>query len=120
MQDSMVQSAKANITRELRGELQQISFGTNGALTALGNKPYFYDQDGKFLANNNTAPTGSYYKVTYQVSAASFVDSSQTAFSFALTNARNIKGTMVYPVSAPAANQKTLIFSLFAANQKSY
>jgi uncharacterized protein (TIGR02598 family) len=121
VQEAMVQAAKANISRELRGELQQISFKSGGdastvRIDSLDNVKYFYTREGMMVSGSTSS--NAYYEATFAVGDGSY-SKQDGDFTFQSVNARNITVVLSYPLQAPAANRKQTTFSLFAAKQKS-
>lgn len=116
MQESMMHAAQANISRELRGEFQQISFksedgsGVPPAIAKLTGTTYFYSQEGMVL----TGSANAYYAAKFDVGAGS-----ASSYEFKQDNVNNITVTLSYPLVAPEANRKKAVFTLFAAKQKS-
>lgn len=120
VQEAKVQAAKANISRELRSEFQQISYKTDtgsipAALAALNSTNYYYSQEGMMVAGSEGS---AYYKATFSVGTGT-VAAPESTFEYQQNNANNITVTLSYPLSAPEANRKKTIFTLFAAKQKS-
>jgi len=116
VQDSSNESAKANITQEIRAELQEINFGstTSGGsknIANLSSKINYYDNNGDILAGS----TGAYYKATFAVTPTTIPGSSYTFQSGA---AQTIAMILTYPLSA--ANPNTSTNYLLAAKQKNY
>lgn len=118
VRESMVQAATANIARQLRGELQQISFNTSGSasynISNLPQKSYYYTQDGMVLPGTD----GAYYKASLAVDEVSVTGTAGDSATFAPDNVRGITVTLAYPQAASVANQKTAVFSLLLAKQK--
>ena len=121
VQDSMSDSAQANILQQIRAELQQVSFGTsstatNNIVTTLSKQINYYSPEGLMLANS----TGAYYMAAF-VATNSVIPSTNTSQGyFQYESAQTIQVTLIYPQFAPAASQTTNILYLFAAKQKSY
>jgi uncharacterized protein (TIGR02598 family) len=134
--DSMVDTAKANITNHLRGEMQQISFSTAASATTtnvdgLANKTYFYTQEGMFQEADTTGatpPADAYYAATFAVNQigtgpqGSADPDTETYIpvvdaSFQSGNARSITVTLKFPQGV-GVQQQTAKFSLLSAMQK--
>lgn len=115
VKDSKLQSAKANISRQLRGEFQQISFKDNtveqGARTidTLSGEEFFYAQDGTRVAT----PAEAYYSAEFEVNQAT-----GGGTEFGLSNACSVVVTLTYPYIAPELNREKAKFSLFVARQR--
>jgi uncharacterized protein (TIGR02598 family) len=107
LSESVAQTAVANISNQLRGEFQQISFSTNAAFNIqhLKSTSYYYTHDG-FKSNQQ----GCYYEAKFDLS-----NGKVGGASFDTSTAQSIKVTLTYPFDAPAAGKKTIVFSLFAA-----
>jgi uncharacterized protein (TIGR02598 family) len=121
VQEAMVQAAKANICRELRGELQQISFKSGSDVStvridSLASVKYFYTREGMMVSGSTS--TNAYYEASFAVGDGSY-SKQDGDFTFQSVNARNITVVLSYPLYAPSANRKQTTFSLFAAKQKS-
>jgi uncharacterized protein (TIGR02598 family) len=114
IQDSMKASAKANITQEIRAELQQVTFGTSaGNIDSLMSQVNYYSDRGILLPGAD----GAYYEASF--SKADVPMPGSTGY-FQSGNGQLIKVTLTYPVPAPTANQETSALYLLAAKQKSY
>lgn len=118
VKDSKIQSAKANIARQLRGELQQIKFPAQGSATENGfttiddlkSEEYLYTQEGMPTTDAKEA----YYKASFAVN-----DATTSSTKFLLDSARAVEVNLSYPQAAPVANQEKTSFSLFVARQMS-
>jgi uncharacterized protein (TIGR02598 family) len=121
VKDSKIQSAKANIARQLRGELQQISFFKDDStadtnIDGLKVKEYYYTQEGMRAESSKEA----YYSASFSVNDAEVKSAggNDGATSFLPENARAVEVKLSYPRAAPEANRETTSFSLFLARQR--
>jgi uncharacterized protein (TIGR02598 family) len=111
-QQSRGQVATANISRQLQGELQQISFnqGSTDELTVqnLDQSSLYYSLEG-----TKTDLAGAYY-------VASFAVNGVTAPGLPIdpSHARNVKVTLSYPANAAPEDRQQSVFSLLLAKQK--
>lgn len=121
VRDATTQAAASNIARQLRGDLQQISFATNAAgnsgalnIQSLNQTNYYYTQEGV-----PSTASGAHYKAAFEVAGASVegTGGSNDVAAFAPASAKMVKVTLSYPQSAPENNQKRLVFSLLLAKQ---
>ena len=121
VRDATTQAAVSNIARQLRGDLQQISFDTNSTtavnIQSLSQTNYFYSQDGVASAS-----AGAHYKAAFEVGGASVegTGGSSDVATFAPESAKMVKVTLSYPQTAPVSNQKRLVFSLLLAKQTTH
>jgi len=117
VQDSSSESAKANITQEIRAELQELNFGSSsGNISGLSTKVNYYDNNGDILPNS----TGAYYMASFALTNAYIPDTSSSTLQFQTNAAWNIQVVLTYPYPAPAANRVTSTNYLLAAKQKNY
>ncbi len=109
LRESSTQTAVANISQYIRGELQQISFNpaTSFNVQNLNSTTYYFTRDGV-----KTDANGGYYLAKFDLTNGSVGGN-----TFDSTSAQNIKVTLSYPATASAAARKTFVFSLFAARQ---
>lgn len=111
MRESMNQTALANISHQIRGELQQISFdpGTSFNIQQLGSSTYYYTRDG---LRTEASDAERFYEATFSLSNGLVGGS-----AFDPNSAQAVKVTISYPPGAPIAETKKTIFALFAARQ---
>lgn len=109
LRESSTQTAVANISQYIRGELQQISFNPNSSFNvqSLNSATYYFTRDGV-----KTDPDSGYYQAKFDLTNGSVGGN-----TFNATSAQNIKVTLSYPTTAAASARKTFVFSLFAARQ---
>lgn len=109
LRESSTQTAVANISQYIRGELQQISFNPQSSFNVqnLNSTTYYFTRDGV-----KTDANGGYYLARFDLTNGSVGGN-----TFNATSAQNIKVTLSYPATAAAAARKTFVFSLFAARQ---
>jgi uncharacterized protein (TIGR02598 family) len=111
-QQSRGQVATANISRQLQGELQQISFNNNSTDTlsvqTLGDSSFYYTLEG-----TKTDADGAYYVAKFEVNPLTLPGLTVDA-----SRARSVKVTLSYPASAPVENRQESVFSLLLAKQK--
>jgi uncharacterized protein (TIGR02598 family) len=123
VKDSMNDSARSNILQEIRGELEEVTFGTSASasdnlVTTLASQTNYYSPEGLLLTSTGGAvPSGAYYQATFAAANATIPG---TTSQFQYESAQTITVTLAYPVAAPAANQTTATYYLLAAKQKSY
>lgn len=122
VRDATTQAAVSNIARQLRGDLQQISFNTQSSnavnIQSLNQTNYYYSQEGVTSTNVSEA----HYKAAFEVGGASVkgTGGSGDVASFATNSAQMVKVTLSYPQTAPVSSQKQLIFSLLLAKQTTH
>ncbi|XHR30632.1 MAG: Verru_Chthon cassette protein B [Chthoniobacteraceae bacterium] len=111
--DSLVQGATAGIAQQIQADLQQIAFNSANAfnIQSISSSSYYYSDDG-IPAN----ATDAYYKASFTVNNPTFGENNSV---FNTTNAQNVIVTLLYPIRAPAAGQKSCVFSLLIAKQTS-
>jgi len=109
LRESSTQTAAANISQYIRGELQQISFnpGTSFNVQNLNSATYYFTREGV-----KTDANSGYYLAKFDLTNASVGGN-----TFDSTVAQNIKVTLSYPATAAVTARKTVVFSLFAARQ---
>lgn len=111
-QESRGQVATANISRQLQGELQQLSFQSNGtdaiSVQTLADNPFYFTTEG-----TRTNESGAYYIASFQVNGASL-----PGLAFDPSQARRVTVTLTYPKEAPVENRQRTVFSLLLAKQK--
>lgn len=111
-QQSRGQVATANISRQLQGELQQISFNDSSKDTLtvekLADNPFYYTLEG-----TKTDADGAYYIANFSVTNVSLPGLAVDA-----SRARNVKVTLSYPANAPVESRQESVFSLLLAKQK--
>lgn len=109
LRESSTQTAVANISQYVRGELQQISFNPSTSFNVqnLNSTTYYFTRDGV-----KTDANSGYYLAKFDLTNGSVGGN-----TFDSTSAQNIKVTLSYPATAAAAARKTVVFSLFAARQ---
>ncbi len=109
LRESSTQTAVANISQYIRGELQQISFNPQASFNVqnLSSATYYFTKDGV-----KTDADSGYYQAKFDLTNGSVGGN-----TFNATSAQNIKVTLSYPATAAAAARKTFVFSLFAARQ---
>lgn len=121
VRDATTQAAVSNIARQLRGDLQQISFNTQSSnavnIQSLNQTNYYYSQEG--VASDASA---AHYKAAFEVAGASVkgTGGSSDVATFAPESAKMVKVTLSYPQTAPVSNQKQLVFSLLLAKQTTH
>lgn len=116
MRDSQNDQAIATIANQLRGDLQQISFGTGaGTLNDLQNTPYYYTAEGLKTDLTGTNEAGQpFYEAQFTVANAGVNGNGFVIANAVPANAANITVTLTYPY--PSLTQKTA-FNLFATKQ---
>lgn len=109
LHESNMQTAVANISQNIRGELQQISFNQNSSFNIqdLNSTTYYFTKDGV-----KCDVTSGFYQAKFELT-----NGSVGGMAFDATSAQNIKVTLSYPAAAAASTQKTYVFSLLAARQ---
>ncbi|MDR1146253.1 MAG: Verru_Chthon cassette protein B [Verrucomicrobiales bacterium] len=105
VRDSAIDQATANITSQIRGELQQLS------AASFSGTSYFYTNDG--LAAEDAAD----YYFEAQLEEVSATDMEFAGADFSQRSARLIRVELSYPYAAPRAARKSAVFSLLAARQ---
>ena len=115
MRDSQNDQAVGTIANQLRGDLQQISFGTGtGTLGGLVSTTNYYTTEGVKTDVNNIAGQ-VFYLASFAVTNAAVNGSAYSASSTTSpNNAAVVTVTLIYPY--PAYTQ-TNSFSLFATKQ---
>lgn len=112
-QESRGQVTTANIARQLKGELQQLSFDhtSSDGITVenLGDNPFYYSLEG-----NRSDAGSAYYEAAFSVTNVSVPGQ----LTIDPANARNITVTLSYPVNVAPANRQHATFSFFLAKQK--
>jgi uncharacterized protein (TIGR02598 family) len=118
VQDSSNESARANITQEIRAELQQVSFGTTAShsISGLSSQTNYYNNEGDILTSNANA----YYMAVFALTNTAIPNSGTTTTYFQSGAAQTIQMTLSYPYNAPVANRTTSTNYLLAAKQKNY
>lgn len=115
VRDSMDETVTANIAQQVRGELQQLSFGSNSTdpvtISNLSSQTYYYTADG--IKTQSSDPE-AYYKASFEVGSAVAAGT-----TYGADNAKAVKVTLKYPASIPDVKQKKIIIPLFAARQPS-
>lgn len=121
MQGAMQQQAKANITQQLRSDLQQIPFataanpGADYSIEALAGVTWYYTSEGM----KTDKPAEAFYEATFELATASVTsEDDQGTVSFANSSARNVRVILSYPLDAPEVNRKQTTITLFSARQK--
>ena len=111
MKESMNQTALANISQQIRGELQQISFDPSATfnIQQLGSASYHYTRDG---LRTGASDSERFYEATFSLSNGLVGGS-----AFDSQSAQAVKVTISYPPGATPAETKKTIFALFAARQ---
>jgi uncharacterized protein (TIGR02598 family) len=109
VQDSMVDFAMANISQQIRSQLQQISFNSTNpdSIQNLVGSNYYYSPEG-----DPSSEAGAYYKAV--ISATNAVAGST---SYDSTNARMVTVNVAYPQGIASAQQKRSVISIFVAKQ---
>lgn len=111
-QQSRGQVATANISRQLQGELQQISFQSNSPDTLtiqnLADNSLYYTLEG-----TKTDAASAYYVASFAVNGVSV-----PGLAIDPSHARSVTVTLSYPASAPVADRQESVFSLLLAKQK--
>ena len=109
LSESNTQTAVANISHQIRGELQQISFDPKADFNVqkLSATTYYFTREGA-----KSDSSGAYYRATFDINNGAVGGS-----AFDNSVAQNIKVTLSYPFGAPVTQTKTAVFSLFAARQ---
>ncbi len=114
-QQSRTQVATANIARQLQGELQQISFNSDGTSTDtltvqnLAANPYYFTLEG----TKTTAGADAYYEASFAVGGVNL-----PGLTVDPTNARNVTVTLTHPLGVAVANRQKTVFGLLLAKQK--
>lgn len=114
-QHSRTQVAMANISRQLQGELQQISFQDQGntadvqSIASLGQSQVYYTQEG----TRTTDPGAAYFLASFATAGVSL-----PGLAVDPSNARSVSVKLTYPVSVPAGNRQESSFTLLLAKQK--
>lgn len=113
MRDSQNDQAIGTIANQMRGDLQQISFGTGqGTLSDLPNTNYYYTAEG---LKTELPPTGQpYYKAQFTIANAGVNGNGFALANAAPSNAANVTVTLTYPYPACTLTNS---FSLFATKQ---
>ncbi len=115
VQDSMSESAQANITQQLRAQLEEITFNSSSTSTTktnifnLNQQTNYYTDEG--IPTNQSS---AYYQAVFAVNPASIPGS---ANNFQNSSAMAVQIVLTHP--AFAASPITNTFSLLAAKQKS-
>jgi len=109
LRESNTQTAVANISHQIRGELQQISFDPKADFNVqkLGTTTYYFTREGA-----KSDSSSAYYRASFDINNGAVGGS-----AFDNSVAQNIKVTLSYPIGAPVTQTKTVVFSLFAARQ---
>ena len=114
MRDSQNDQATGTIANQLRGDLQQIQFGTGvGTLGGLTSTNYFYTVEGVKTDINNTVGQ-RYYVASFAITNAAV---NGTAYAGTITvpsNAAVVTVTLAYPYPALTLTNN---FTLFATKQ---
>lgn len=122
MQDAMQQQAKANITQQLRSDLQQIPFAASSTssssdytIESLAGVTWWYTSEGMKTDKRDEA----FYEATFELDTASVIsEQGGEAVTFTPASARNVRATLSYPLDAPVENRKETTITLFSAKQK--
>jgi uncharacterized protein (TIGR02598 family) len=114
MRDSQNDQAIGTIANQLRGDLEQIQFGTGtGTLGGLTTTNYFYTDEGlKTDINNTLGPI--FYKASFAVTNAAVNGYAFAGTTTVPNNAATVTVTLTYPY--PALTH-TNSFALFTAKQ---
>jgi uncharacterized protein (TIGR02598 family) len=109
--DSIGDSAIANISQQIRSELQQVSFNSSNpaSIQNFVNSSYYYSSEG-----DPTDASNAYYKAV--ISATNAVAGSTT---YSPANAQMVTINLVYPQGIPSQNQKSSMVSILVAKQSS-
>ena len=111
LRESMGQTAMANISQQIRGELQQISFNTSADFNIhnLSSTNYYFTREGL-----KTSASGA---DVYYEAALSSQDGAVAGATYDTASAQNVTIALCYPVGAPAAAKNRFSFSLLLAKQ---
>jgi uncharacterized protein (TIGR02598 family) len=114
MRDSQNDQALGTIANQLRGDLQQIPFGTGaGTLGGLTSTNYYYTAEGVKTDPSSTAGQ-VYYAASFAVTNAAINGSAYGGSITAPNNAAVVTVTLTYPYPALTETNR---FTLFAAKQ---
>jgi hypothetical protein len=121
VRESMDQTVSASIAQQIRGELDQASFGTNAnntntlnLLSSLPTNTNYYSEEGILLANTSSLSDPPYYIATFATNPVT-----SSVVNFTNNNAQMVTVTLSYPFSHPANARSTNIISLLIARQTS-
>lgn len=111
-QQSRGQVAIANISRQLLGELQQISFNVGSpdslVIDGLAETPFYYT-----LEAARTDFEGAYYEARFEV-----INLALPGIAVDSSLARSVKVTLSFPASSAPEDRQITVFSLLLAKQK--
>jgi uncharacterized protein (TIGR02598 family) len=119
LQDSRLQSARANISQQIRGMLQQISYEQGGSgsggfgIGELEQKTFYYTEDGMEAAEGD-----AYFAARFELEQAGVQGAeADQEVTFETSSARRVIVTLSYPLAAPSSSRKETVFTLFSARQ---
>lgn len=126
VKDSMNDSARACIMQQIRAELEEVSFGSSATasdniVTTLSQQTNYYSPEGLLLtATGSTVPSEAYYQAVFSAGNAQVPSTNASPTYFQYESAQSIQVTLIYPLSASAAEQTQATNYLLAAKQKNY